>query len=132
MKNEGKFGRLGHGNERSYHTPNRVDSLIGQRPKQVSCGGFHTAVVTEDGKVLTFGGGEHGQLGHDRFNRLMPTLVQALDDVSVSYVTCGWSHSVALTSDGHLYSWGKNIDECKISSYLRILVCFITRFHFDE
>lgn len=91
---------------------------MGKRPKQVSCGGFHTAVVTEDGKVMTFGGGEHGQLGHsDRWNKLKPTLVQALDAVTVSYITCGWSHSVALISDGTLYSWGKK-NEC-----LEIVIC---------
>jgi RCC1 and BTB domain-containing protein len=67
----------------------------------VGCGGFHSAVCTEDGKLYTFGGGEHGQLGHnDRVNKLKPTLVQALEDVFVSSVTCGWSHSVALTAKG--------------------------------
>ena len=26
--------------------------------------GFHSACVTEEEEVMTFGGGEHGQLGH--------------------------------------------------------------------
>ena len=43
----GKFGRLGTGNERNCHTPHLVEAMVGKRPKQVSCGGFHTAVVTE-------------------------------------------------------------------------------------
>jgi RCC1 and BTB domain-containing protein len=80
----------------------------------VSCGGFHTAVVTEDGKLYTFGGGEHGQLGHsDRVNKHKPTLVQALDGVFVSQITCGWSHSVALTVKGRVYTWG-NSDHGKL------------------
>ena len=61
---EGKFGRLGHGNERNCHTPKLVENLIGKKPKQIACGGFHSAVIGEDGKMYTFGGGEHGQLGH--------------------------------------------------------------------
>lgn len=148
----GKFGRLGTGNERNCHTPHLVEAMVGKRPKQVSCGGFHTAVVTEgmsnkrqlsddtsctccvipffflllnltsnssesvlkDGKLFTTGGGEHGQLGHnDRVNRLKPTLVQALDGEFVSEITCGWSHSVALTSKGQVYTWG-NSDHGKI------------------
>jgi hypothetical protein len=31
---------------------------------QVACGGFHTAVVTLDGRVWTWGEGKHGQLGY--------------------------------------------------------------------
>jgi RCC1 and BTB domain-containing protein len=91
-----------------------VESISGKQPRQVSCGGFHTAVVTEDGKLYTFGGGEHGQLGHnDRVNKLKPTIVQALEGVFISQITCGWSHSVALTSDGRVYTWG-NSDHGKL------------------
>lgn len=80
---------------------------MGKKPRQVSCGGFHTAVVTEDGHLYTFGGGEHGQLGHnDRVNKVKPTQVQALVGTFVSQITCGWSHSVALTSTGKVFTWG--------------------------
>lgn len=104
---EGKFGRLGHGAERNCHVPRLVDTLVGKKPRQLSCGGFHTAVVTEDGRLYTFGGGEHGQLGHnDRVNKVKPTFVQALAGVFVSQITCGWSHSVALTNKGKIFTWG--------------------------
>jgi len=104
---EGKFGRLGHGAERNCHSPRLLETLLGKRPKQIACGGFHTAVITEDGKMYTFGGGEHGQLGHgDKVNKVEPTIVQALDKIFISQITCGWSHSVALTSRGRVYSWG--------------------------
>jgi len=104
---EGKFGRLGHGGERNCHSPKLVETLVGKMPRQVSCGGFHTAVVTDDGKLYTFGGGEHGQLGHnDRVNKVKPTFVEALDGVFVSQITCGWSHSVALTNKGRVFTWG--------------------------
>jgi len=104
---EGKFGRLGHGAERNCHSPRLVESLLGKRPIQIACGGFHSAVVTQDGKMYTFGGGEHGQLGHgDKVNKVKPTLVQALDPIFLQQITCGWSHSVALTSKGEVYTWG--------------------------
>lgn len=104
---EGKFGRLGHGAERNCHSPRLVEVLYGKRPSQVACGGFHTAVITEDGRMFTFGGGEHGQLGHgDKVNKVKPTLVQALDSFTIVQITCGWSHSVALTNKGKVYTWG--------------------------
>lgn len=57
---------------------------------------------------------EHSQLGHnDRVNKLRPTLVEALKGVFISQVTCGWSHSVALTSTGKVYTWG-NADHGKL------------------
>lgn len=111
---EGKFGRLGHSTESNCHSPRLVDSMLGKKPRQVSCGGFHSAVVTEDGRLYTFGGGEHGQLGHnDRVNKLKPTLVQALEGVFVSQITCGWSHTVALDSNGRVYTNG-NSDHGKL------------------
>lgn len=57
--------------------------------------------------MFTFGGGEHGQLGHgDKVNRVKPTIVQALDGIFLKQITCGWSHSVALTSEGEVFTWG--------------------------
>mmetsp|Transcript_35801 Transcript_35801/g.55083 ORF Transcript_35801/g.55083 Transcript_35801/m.55083 type:complete len:595 (+) Transcript_35801:211-1995(+) len=104
---EGKFGRLGHGHERNGHSPRLVEALLGKRPSLISCGGFHTAVATQDGRIYTFGGGEHGQLGHgDKINKTKPTLVQALEGIFISQITCGWSHSVALTNKGRVYTWG--------------------------
>lgn len=104
---EGKFGRLGHGNERNCHSPKLVENLIGKKPKQIACGGFHSSVIGEDGKMYTFGGGEHGQLGHgDKVNKVIPTIVKALENTFISQITCGWSHSVALTSRGHVYTFG--------------------------
>lgn len=54
---EAKFGRLGHGSERNVYAPTVVDAMHGKRPRQVACGGFHTACVTQDGQLYTFGGG---------------------------------------------------------------------------
>lgn len=104
---DGKFGRLGHNSERHQSVARFVDSLAGKRVKQVACGGFHTAAVTETGEVYTWGGGEHGQLGHgDKVNKTVPTLVRSLVDKLVVQVTCGWSHTVALTDTGEVFTWG--------------------------
>ncbi|DAZ94414.1 TPA: hypothetical protein N0F65_003443 [Lagenidium giganteum] len=104
---EGKFGRLGHNSERNQLVARHVEALAGKRVKQIACGGFHTAAVTETGEVYTWGGGEHGQLGHgDKVNKTVPTMIEALMDKLVIQVTCGWSHTVALTDTGEVFTWG--------------------------
>eukprot|EP00941_MAST-03F_sp_MAST-3F-sp1_P005053 g5053.t1 len=104
---EGKFGRLGHGNERNQLAPRLIQALRDDNVSEVSCGGFHTAAISETGKILTWGGGEHGQLGHgDKINRTVPTEVMALHEHVIIQVTCGWSHTVSLTDVGVVHTWG--------------------------
>lgn len=54
--------------------------------------------ATEDGKVLTWGHGRHGQLGHGDLNSAkVPTLVKALEHHRVVFVACGSSWTAAVT-----------------------------------
>ena len=39
----------------------------------------------------------------DKVNKVKPTLVLALEHIVLQQITCGWSHSVALTSEGEVY-----------------------------
>ncbi|KAG9416335.1 hypothetical protein AC1031_000736 [Aphanomyces cochlioides] len=104
---EGKFGRLGHNSEKNQSVARVVETLLGNPIRQVACGGFHTAAVTESGEIYTWGGGEHGQLGHgDKVNKTIPSLVEKLRTKIIVEITCGWSHTVALTSTGEVYTWG--------------------------
>jgi RCC1 and BTB domain-containing protein len=106
---KGKQCRLGHGNQASRYTPKLVDgSLVGKKAKEVACGGRHTIVVTEDGMVYSFGDGKEGQLGHcDVENNLFPTMIKApLEGKCVVQVACGQEHSMALTPEGRIYTWG--------------------------
>jgi RCC1 and BTB domain-containing protein len=54
------------------------------------------------------------QLGHnDRVNKLTPTKVMALAAISITQITCGWSHTAALDDVGQVYTWG-NSDHGKL------------------
>jgi alpha-tubulin suppressor-like RCC1 family protein len=106
---DGNNGKLGHGDSRNQEIPKRVEALVGVKAKEVSCGGNHTAVCTEDGHVYNFGYGWYGQLGHgDRQHKASPVLVQALDNVT--HVQCGHNHTMALTSSGYVFTWGEDQD----------------------
>jgi alpha-tubulin suppressor-like RCC1 family protein len=108
---EGKNGLLGHGDETNQLAPTRVDALVGVNAKEVSCGGSHTAVCTDDGHMYTFGEGEYGQLGHgDKENMSSPALVHALEGKNITQVQCGGYRTMALTSSGYVFTWGLLLD----------------------
>jgi len=56
-------GQLGHGELESEEEPREVEALAGLRMSQVSCGGWHCAVVSEEGDLYTWGWNKFGQLG---------------------------------------------------------------------
>lgn len=59
----GEHGKLGHGSNTTFKTPKLIASLFGVIVRQVSCGNRHSAAVTSDGSLYTWGDGEHGRLG---------------------------------------------------------------------
>ncbi|XP_033953626.1 probable E3 ubiquitin-protein ligase HERC4 [Pseudochaenichthys georgianus] len=72
----------------------------------ISCGEAHSAVLTKDGKVFTFGEGSYGQLGHNSSdNELKPRLVDGLDGPA-SHISCGRRHTLVLSSSGQLWAFG--------------------------
>ena len=60
--------------------------------------------------VFTFGRGEDGQLGlGDTCDSDEPKFVDALRGVGVRQIACGSGHTVVLTTDGEVYTWGEKI-----------------------
>ncbi|XP_068655233.1 ultraviolet-B receptor UVR8 [Aristolochia californica] len=77
---------------------------------QISCGEYHSAAISENGEVYTWGLGSMGQLGHTSLQsgdkELIPRRVVALDGMHVREVACGGVHTCAITDKGALYAWG--------------------------
>ena len=99
---DGDYGKLGHGNTSTQKLPKRVMGLLADKiVVQISAGYRHSAAVTDDGSLYTWGEGDFGRLGHgDSQSRFMPTLVKELNGEDIGQVSCGASHTLALSSDG--------------------------------
>ncbi|MFT7807611.1 putative E3 ubiquitin-protein ligase HERC6 [Arapaima gigas] len=75
----------------------------------ICCGEAHTAVLTKDGSVFTFGEGSHGQLGHNSTsNELRPRRVESLDG-RATQIACGSHHTLVLMCSGLLLSFGSGL-----------------------
>jgi alpha-tubulin suppressor-like RCC1 family protein len=122
----GSWGVLGQGDEKSYSpdNPQKVKFFENKGIKVKDCklGEYHSVVLTESGEVYTWGYGgkegyfswmvsqEVGALGHnDRKPYFVPKKVEFFDtiDGKVEQIAAGLYHTVALTSDGDVYTWGR-------------------------
>lgn len=113
-------GLLGHGSEASHWIPKKVSGqLDGLHVSFVSCGPWHTAVVTSAGQLFTFGDGIFGALGHgDCRSTNIPREVEALKGLRTVRAACGVWHTAAIveitdrssdsgsSSSGKLFTWG--------------------------
>jgi alpha-tubulin suppressor-like RCC1 family protein len=80
---------------------------------QVACGVWHTALVTVMGAVYVCGLNSFGQLGlgnddADCPSSFKPRLVELPEEAVAVGVACGARHTVALTTDGRVFTWGDN------------------------
>ncbi|XP_007439326.3 E3 ISG15--protein ligase HERC5-like, partial [Python bivittatus] len=102
------FGQLGLGDTKDRYIPANVKALEHKKTVFISCGGEHTAVLSKDGSVSTFGAGCFGQLGHNSTrNELFPRLVAELFGAQVTQVACGrWHTLVYIPALGEVYSFG--------------------------
>lgn len=103
---EGQLG-LGISTENT-HNPETIPSE--ENFKQVSCEYHHTAFLTVTGEMYTCGESEHGKLGlsdtvvEPFVDKLQK--VEVFSDDEIVSVSCGGTHTAAITSTGKLYTWG--------------------------
>ncbi|XP_066574468.1 probable E3 ubiquitin-protein ligase HERC6 isoform X2 [Amia ocellicauda] len=100
-------GQLGRQN-RDKKTPGQIERL--RAVCGLACGQEHSLAVCESGQVYSWGGGSEGQLGTGAFEEKVtkPRKINFFRSIPVVQVACGKFHSLALSKDGAVYSWGKN------------------------
>ena len=108
-------GQLGDGTNTNRDVPVAVDAsgvLAGKTVTAISAGNFYSLALTSDGKVYGWGDNGYGQLGDGTTTRRhVPVAVNTsgvLAGETVTAISAGAIHSLALTSDGRVYAWGDN------------------------
>ncbi|KAG6576447.1 Transcription factor [Phytophthora cinnamomi] len=94
--------------------PRFVQAFKNDAVKFVACGGQHTLVLLQDGRLFAMGDNEFGQLGVKRGETPeencvdVPVHVAVFgSDKTIKQIGCGDEFSMALTATGEVYSWGR-------------------------
>ena len=110
-------GELGNYSTTQSSIPAAVDVsgvLSGKTIKAVAAGGYHSIALASDGTVYTWGYNNYGQLGNNSTTQsTIPVAVYVsgvLSGKTIKAVAAGSYHSIALASDGTVYTWGYNCD----------------------
>ncbi|XP_054903740.1 secretion-regulating guanine nucleotide exchange factor isoform X3 [Poeciliopsis prolifica] len=83
---------------------------LGQRKAQlVTAGSAHCVCLTEEGELFLWGCNKHGQLATAEPFLPSPTLLHRslLKGEKVTGVCSGWTHVVAQTERGRVFTWGR-------------------------
>ncbi|XP_030420591.1 RCC1 and BTB domain-containing protein 1 isoform X2 [Gopherus evgoodei] len=121
------YSQLGNGTTNQGITPVQVcTNLLIKRVIEVACGSHHSMALSSDGDVYAWGYNNCGQVGsgstaNQPTPRKVSNCLQTKMVVSIACgqtssmavidngeITCGYAHTLALTDEGLLYSWGAN------------------------
>lgn len=105
----GVHGQLGVGSIEDVLLPTHVTSLDEYEVTKLAAGYSHSAVLTSQGQVFTFGGGLYGQLGvGTNTKQTLPMFVEALKNEKIYLICCGSFETLAVTEDQKIFNWGRS------------------------
>uniref|UniRef100_A0A8C1NU74 Regulator of chromosome condensation (RCC1) and BTB (POZ) domain containing protein 2 n=1 Tax=Cyprinus carpio TaxID=7962 RepID=A0A8C1NU74_CYPCA len=103
-------GQVGSGSTANQPTPRRVSSCLQNKVVvNIACGQLCSMAVLDNGETYGWGYNCNGQLGlGNNGNQQTPCRIAALQGINIIQVACGYAHTLALTDEGFVYSWGAN------------------------
>jgi len=109
----GKNGQIGKENINNSIVPNKI--VIKELEENndeiftINGGEFHNAILTTNNNLYMFGKNVNGQLGlGNDINTITPTLLQISNNKKIIKVACGGEHTLAVTEENALFTWGLN------------------------
>ena len=107
----GEEGQLGLPHALGTDMPAEVKALSKRGVVLVSAGRAHSAAVTHDGGLYTWGSNAYGQTGLGKgmpwSSVLAPRFVHAFLGVPVASVSCGHNFTACVTHVGEVWTWGE-------------------------
>lgn len=108
LKNDA-LGYPSHGNQL---IPKEIESLRGKNIISMSCGDYHSGVVTKEGEIYVWGRGDWGRLGNGSNKSFqIPHLLQSenfKEHNNFKKIACGDAFTIALSTSGAVFTWGRN------------------------
>lgn len=103
----GEAGQLGHGNTHSLPRPKQIVTLSNVKLIKAAASNEMSYGLTSEGNLYSWGQGQGGELGHgDMKTYTIPKMISTFGNVKIVAIAAGFSHSVAVSDSGRLYSWG--------------------------
>jgi len=101
------YGELGDGTTSNRYVATQENSES-TNWEYAEAGGYYSAALKSDGTVWSWGYNHDGELGDGTTdNKSVPTQENSIS-TDWEYIAVGYSHTVALKSDGTLWAWGRN------------------------
>jgi alpha-tubulin suppressor-like RCC1 family protein len=101
---ENSFGQLGDGTTANRDAPQSVNGVY--EVAAIGTGSNHAFAVTRTGELYGWGNNRDGQVGVGHLSDVIRKPEKLSVNDKIASVAGGDRHSVALTTDGKLYSWG--------------------------
>ncbi|MCL2862076.1 MAG: hypothetical protein FWE22_06670 [Firmicutes bacterium] len=108
------MGELGDGTTISRNSPVQINTegrMNNARIVNISAGLHHSLAIDEFGNLWAWGDGHEGQLGDGAIGvmRTSPVRINTagrINNNSVTSISAGWKHSLAIDEFGNLWAWG--------------------------
>ncbi|KAM9861600.1 hypothetical protein ACI1US_02502 [Leucobacter sp. BZR 635] len=100
-------GEIGNGTTTNINVPTKVEIPGGVAIAQINAGEYNSIALGVDGAMYGWGKNNAGQLGSGTTgNQLSPVAAVIPDDATLTQLSTGGHHTLALADDGRAFGWG--------------------------
>jgi hypothetical protein len=96
--------------DQSSMEPKKLSKFENYKVISISCGAWHSLALNENKQVFSWGDNDCGQLGIGEESGYQdePKLIERTNNLCIDKISCGYKHSILLTTDGDIYLCGSN------------------------